>query len=52
MRLQHEVKQLELRRREKDNDYRMLILKIKELKRTFQGNYIRGVGSNSNSKPK
>lgn len=35
IRLSHEVKQLELRKKEKENEYRMIILKIKELKRVF-----------------
>lgn len=35
VRLSHEVAQLELRFREKENDFRMIILKIKELKWTF-----------------
>jgi len=42
--LGHEAQTLELRKREKDNDYRMIILKLKELKRIYQGNYIRGIG--------
>ena len=43
VRLSQEVAQLEMRHREKENDFWMIILKIKELKRTFQGNYIQKV---------
>ena len=35
MRLSHEVKQYEIRKKEKENEYWMIILKIKELKWVF-----------------
>lgn len=39
-RIQHESNQLELKLKEKENEYRMINLKIKELKRTIQGTYV------------
>lgn len=39
-RIQHEANQMELKHKEKENEYRMINLKIKELKRTIQGTYV------------
>lgn len=47
VRMQHETKQLELKFKEKENEYRMINLKIKELKRTIQGSYVHKAGNNS-----
>jgi hypothetical protein len=39
-RVEHESNQMALKLKEKENEYRMLNLKIKELKRTIQGTYV------------
>jgi hypothetical protein len=48
MRLTHEIWQLEVRKKEKENEFRMIILKIKELKRVFQSGYIQKISGSDN----
>jgi hypothetical protein len=45
--VRHESTQMELKQKEKENEFRMLNLKIKELKRTIQSTYVHKSTSNN-----
>ncbi|CAI2385375.1 unnamed protein product [Moneuplotes crassus] len=52
IRIKHESNQMELKHKEKENEYRMINLKIKELKRTIQSTYVHKATDNSRKERK